>query len=535
MRKLFSSLILVFTSIFALTPKEGEKLAKIQSFTYNAGAAITSLDPAKAEGIQESYTIRSLFETLTISDENDKIIPGVAYRWESSKDNKTWTFYLRKDAKWSNGDPVTAHDFVYAWRRLSDPKTGSASATHLTYMKLKNTQSIIDGKLPKEELGVVAKDDYTLVLNLEEGVPFVDVLVEMFTLSPVPSKVIEKLGDAWSDPKNLVGNGAFKIDSLVVNKDAKLSKNPHYWDAKNVILQNLTFLQTPSESVAFTRYRSGDLDSTSFPIELFEKVKKEYASELITGPALCTYSYDFNHSVPPFDNANIRRALSISIDREVIVKNILAQGQLSAYNLVPPNATSADSITPPEWSKWDDKKRYEEAKKLLLEAGYSKAKPLQFTLLYNTNDTHKKLAIAVGAMWKKNLDGLVNVKLQNQELKVFLSNKRLGSYEVARGGVCASYNEASSFLNTYLSTSANNQPHFKNPSYDAALDSAYKASSKQDRASKYALAEKILYEDSAIAPVYFFNATELVKPYVKGYKIKASKSYYFKNLYILEH
>ena len=528
---LFSSTSL----LFAVKPNPGEKLAKVQSFTYSAASAPQSLDPAKVEGVPEGVFARNLFETLVTSDDDDKLMPGVALSWEHSEDYKTWTFYLRKNAKWSNGDPVTAHDFVFAWRRIVDPKTASPYSSYLTYMKLKNAQAVISGKMSPDKLGVEAKDNYTLVLTLEDSVPFADLLTEMYVLSPVPKKMVEKLGDAWSEPRNLVSNGAYKLDSFVVNKDAKLSKNPHYWDAQNVLLERVTLLQIENNSVAYTRYRSDDLDVSTFPLELFDKVKKEYPRELITGPSLCTYFYEFNISKAPFNNPNVRRALFLSIDRDTITGKVLKQGQVPAYTFAPPAISGAQAVVPPEWSKWDDKKRYAEAVRLLSEAGYSKSKPLTFTLLYNTNDAHKKLAIAVSSMWKKNLNGMVDVKLKNQEWKTFLSERRLGTHQMARAGWCSDYNEASSFLNSFLSDSSNNSSRFKSAAYDDAIRAAYQSGTDEERANQYALAEKILYDDTILIPVYFYTTTELVKPYVRGYKIKASRALYFKNVYILAH
>lgn len=534
-KKLSYVILLLANILFAATPQAGEKLAKNQIFTYNAGSAPQSLDPAKVEGTVEGTFVRNLFETLIISDENDKLIPGVALSWNHSDDYKTWTFNLRKDAKWSNGDNVTAKDFVFAWRRLADPKTASPYASFLTYMKLANASAILNGKMNPDKLGVEAKDDYTLVLHLEDSVPFADLLTQMYVLSPVPQKVVEKFGDAWSDPKNIVGNGAFKLDSLVVNEDAKLSKNPYYWDAKNVLLQHLILFQIQNSSVAYTRYRAGVLDVAGFPLELLDSVKKEHSKELITGPSLCTYYYEFNVKKPPFDNTKVRQALSMALDRSIITDKILRLGQIPAFTFSPPAINAAELITPPQWSKWDDKKRHEEAIKLLTEAGYSKSNPLTFTLLYNTNEDHKKLAIAASSIWKQNLGGIVNVKLQNQEWKTFLSTRHLMQHQMARAGWCSDYDEASSFLNIFLSDSSNNTSGFQNAGYDKIIKEAYQAKTEQERAGLYAKAEKILYDNSALLPVYFYTSSVLVKPYVKGFKIKPSINYYFKDIYILEH
>ncbi|TKX28882.1 ABC transporter substrate-binding protein [Campylobacter aviculae] len=534
MRKL-AYVLFLFSFLFAAFLQAEEKLAKEQVFTFNAGAAPQSLDPAKIDGAPEGFFTRNLFETLLVSDENDKPAPGVALTWSHSDDYKTWTFNLRKDAKWSNGDKVTANDFVFAWKRLVDPKTASPYASFLNYMKLANSSAIINGKMSPDKLGVEAKDDYTLVLHLESPVPFADLLTQFYVLSPVPQKVVEKFGDSWSEPKNIVGNGAFKLDSFVVNEEAVLSKNSYYWNAKKVSLDKLILLQIQNDSVAYTRYRAESLDIGQFPLELLNKVKKEYPKELIIGPQLCTYYYELNVKNPPFNNNKVRQALSMALDRNIITDQVLRQGQIPAFTFSPPVINAAELITPPEWSKWDSNKRHQEAVKLLNEAGYNQSNPLNFTLLYNTNENHKKLAIAASSIWKKNLGGIVNVKLQNQEWKSFLSTRRLGQQQMARAGWCSDYNEASSFLNIFLSNSSNNTSGFKSKEYDKVINLAYKAKTEEERAQFYAQAEKILYENNVIIPVYFYTTSYLVKPYVKGFKIKPSQNNYFKDIYILEH
>lgn len=519
---------------YGVTPVAGEKLAKEQSFIYNASSAPSSLDPAKMEGSPGGFFSRTLFETLVISDVDDKIIPGAAKSWSASEDFKTWTFKLRKEAKWSDGTPVTAHDFVFAWQRLVDPKTASPYASYLSYMKLKNTNAIISGKMSPQNLGVEAKDDYTLVLHLEEPVPFADRITEFYVLPPVPKHLVEKLGDAWSRPENIVGNGAFKMQSYVVNEEAVFTKNPYYWDAKNVLLEKVTLLEIPNSSVAYTRYRGGGLDVSLFPLELLEKVEKEHGKELVKGPELCTYYYEFNTLKPPFNDIRVRKALSMALDRNTLTEKILKRGQEPAYTFSPSKISAAYLNKNPDWASWDLKKRYEEAIKLLGEAGYSKQNPLRFTLSYNTSEEHKKIAIAAAAMWKKNLQGLVDVKLQNQEWKTFLSTRRLGHYDIARSGWCPPYNEASSALNVFMSDSSSNYSGYKSKEFDEAINEAYRAKDENSRAAKYAKAEQILYTDMPIMPIYFYAGSELVKPYVRNYKIKPSKYYYFKDLYIVE-
>lgn len=531
MKKL-SCIFLLFIFIFA---SADEKLAKQQQFIFNAGAAPASLDPAKVEGVPEGVFIRNLFETLVISDKDDKLIPGVALTWFHSDDYKTWTFKLRENAKWSNGDKLTANDFVFAWKRLADAKTASPYSSFLSYMKLANASAILNGKMSVDSLGVEAKDDYTLVLHLEDSVPFADLLTQFYVLSPVPQKIVEQFGDAWSDPKNIVSNGAFKLESLRINEEAQLSKNPYYWDSKNVKLDKLILLQIQNPSVAYTRYRANSLDISTFPLELFDKIKQDYAKELISGADLCTYYFSFNTTKPPFNELKVRQALAMALDRSIITDKILKQGQIPAYNFSPPAIKEAHLIKAPAYSTWDKTKLYEEAIKLLEQAGYNKNKPLNFTLLYNTNEDHKKIAIAASSLWKQNLGGIVNVKLQNQEWKSFLATRRLGQFEMARAGWCSDYDEASSFLNIFVSNSSNNLSGFNNKAYDELITQAYKAENEEQRAQFYAQAEDILASQAPLVPTFHYVQSYLIKPYVRGFSIKPSRSYYFKDIYILEH
>ncbi|WP_081277280.1 ABC transporter substrate-binding protein [Gallibacterium anatis] len=251
-------------------------LAKKQELVWNVSANPATLDPQKMEGDVEGYFARQLFEMLVTSDEKGHILPGAATSWQHSDDFKTWTFFLRPNAKWSNGDAVTAHDFVYAWQRLADPNTASPYASYLDFLKLENADKVLEGKAKVDELGVEAKDDHTLVLHLTESVPYVDKLVEHYVLSPVHKSVVEKFGDAWTKPGNLVGNGAFKLDSMVVNEKAVLVRNPHYWDNDKTVLEKVTLLPIESAATDVARYRAGDEDVTGkeLPIELFAKLKK---------------------------------------------------------------------------------------------------------------------------------------------------------------------------------------------------------------------------------------------------------------------
>ncbi|RWR03749.1 peptide ABC transporter substrate-binding protein [[Pantoea] beijingensis] len=512
----------------------GVELAAKQELVKGNGAELQSLDPHKIEGVPESNVNRDLLEGLIISDEQGHPIPGVAESWDN-KESKVWTFHLRKNAKWSNGEPVTAQDFVYSWQRLADPKTASPYASYLQYGHLANVDDIIAGKKSPDQLGIKAIDANTLEVTLSEPVPYFYKLLIHPSMSPVYKPAVEKFGDKWTQPANWVGNGAFKLQDWVVNERIVMVRNPDYWDNANTKLDKVTFLPISSEVTDVNRYRSGGSDMTynNMPIELFQKLRKEIPTEVHVDPYLCTYYYEINNQKPPFNDPRVRAALKLGIDRDIIVDKVKNQGDLPAYGYTPPY-TDGIKLTPPEWFTWTQEKRNEEAKKLLAEAGYTADKPLTFNLLYNTSDLHKKLAIAAASIWKKNLG--VDVKLENQEWKTFLDTRHQGNFDVARAGWCADYNEPTTFLNTMLSDSSNNTAHYKSPAFDKVMAETLQAPDEAQRSEKYAEAEKILDKDSAIVPVYYYVNARLLKPYVGGYTGKDPlDNVYDKNLYIIKH
>ena len=520
--------------VMAATVPAGTELAPKQELVKGNGAELQSLDPHKIEGVPESNANRDVLEGLIISDVQGHPIPGVAESWDN-KDGKVWTFHLRKDAKWSNGEPLTAQDFVYSWQRLADPKTASPYASYLQYGHLLNVDDIISGKKKTDQLGVKALDEHTLEVTLSEPVPYFFKLLIHPSMSPVNKAAIEKFGDKWTQPENWVGNGAFKLSQWVVNERLVLVRNTNYWDNANTKLDKVTFLPISSEVTDVNRYRSGGSDMTynNMPIELFQKLKKEIPTEVHVDPYLCTYYYEINNQKPPFNDPRVRAALKLGVDRDIIVNKVKNQGDLPAYGYTPPY-TDGIKLTPPEWFTWSQEKRNEEAKKLLAEAGYTADKPLTFDLLYNTSDLHKKLAIAVASIWKKNLG--VNVKLENQEWKTFLDTRHQGNFDVARAGWCADYNEPTTFLNTMLSDSSNNTAHYKSPAFDKIMGETLKAPDDAKRSALYAQAEQILDKDSVIVPVYYYVNARLVKPYVGGYTGKDPlDNVYDKNLYIIKH
>ncbi|EBF3226666.1 oligopeptide ABC transporter substrate-binding protein OppA [Salmonella enterica subsp. enterica serovar Derby] len=512
----------------------GVQLADKQTLVRNNGSEVQSLDPHKIEGVPESNVSRDLFEGLLISDVEGHPSPGVAEKWEN-KDFKVWTFHLRENAKWSDGTPVTAHDFVYSWQRLADPNTASPYASYLQYGHIANIDDIIAGKKPATDLGVKALDDHTFEVTLSEPVPYFYKLLVHPSVSPVPKSAVEKFGDKWTQPANIVTNGAYKLKNWVVNERIVLERNPQYWDNDKTVINQVTYLPISSEVTDVNRYRSGEIGMTynNMPIELFQKLKKEIPNEVRVDPYLCTYYYEINNQKAPFNDVRVRTALKLALDRDIIVNKVKNQGDLPAYSYTPPYTDGA-KLVEPEWFKWSQQKRNEEAKKLLAEAGFTADKPLTFDLLYNTSDLHKKLAIAVASIWKKNLG--VNVNLENQEWKTFLDTRHQGTFDVARAGWCADYNEPTSFLNTMLSDSSNNTAHYKSPAFDKLIADTLKVADDTQRSELYAKAEQQLDKDSAIVPVYYYVNARLVKPWVGGYTGKDPlDNIYVKNLYIIKH
>ncbi|MDO8233607.1 MULTISPECIES: oligopeptide ABC transporter substrate-binding protein OppA [Citrobacter] len=512
----------------------GVQLAEKQTLVRNNGSEVQSLDPHKIEGVPESNISRDLFEGLLISDVDGKPSPGVAEKWDN-KDFKVWTFHLRKDAKWSDGTPVTAQDFVYSWQRLANPNTASPYASYLQYGHIVNIDDIIAGKKPVTDLGVKAIDDHTFEVTLSEPVPYFYKLLVHSSVSPVPKAAVEKYGDKWTQPANIVTNGAYKLKDWVVNERIVLERNTNYWDNDKTVINQVTYLPISSEVTDVNRYRSGEIDMTynNMPIELFQKLKKEIPNEVHVDPYLCTYYYEINNQKAPFNDVRVRTALKLAMDRDIIVNKVKNQGDLPAYSFTPPYTDGA-KLVEPEWFKWSQEKRNEEAKKLLAEAGYTAEKPLTFDLLYNTSDLHKKLAIAAASIWKKNLGA--NVKLENQEWKTFLDTRHQGNYDVSRAGWCADYNEPTSFLNMVLSDSSNNTVHYKSPAFDKLIADTLKVTDEAQRSELYSKAEQQLDKDSAIVPVYYYVNARLVKPWVGGYSGKdPMDNIHVKDLYIIKH
>ncbi|WP_422526142.1 ABC transporter substrate-binding protein [Serratia fonticola] len=525
--------VIVSQNLQAVEVPAGVQLAPLQRMVINNGSEVASLDPHKVEGTPESNIILNLLEGLVSTDANGHLAPAVAENWENAG-YQTWTFHLRPGAVWSDGSPVTAQDFVYSWQRLADPKTGSPYASYLQYARIENIDAILAGKKPPESLGVSAIDDKTLKVTLSEPVPYFVSMLSHTSMKPVKQPVVEKFGDKWTQPQNYVGNGAYRLSEWVVNERIVLERSPSYWNNSKTVIEQATFLPLSSEVSDINRYRSGEIDITNsaIPPNLYAKMKREIPEQLHVNPYLCTFYYEINNQRAPFTDERVRAAVKLTLDRDIIANKIMGQGQIPAYSFTP-TFTEGGNFNQPEWAGWTQEKRNEEAKKLLVQAGFNAEKPLKFTLLYNTSDQNKQQAIAAASMWKKNLGA--QVTLQNQEWKTSLQSRHEGQFDVARATWCGDYNEPSAFLNMLLSNSSNNTFFYKSPAFDALMASTLQAPDAAARGAIYQQAETLLDKDSALVPVYYRVSARLVKPTVGGFTGKDPQDYIdLKNFYIIK-
>ncbi|WP_270690704.1 ABC transporter substrate-binding protein [Aeromonas sp. D3] len=509
----------------------GTKLSDVQQLVKGNGSEPATLDPHKTEGTVESNILRDLFEGLVSSGPKGEVLPGVAESWET-KDNKKFVFHLRKDAKWSNGDPVTAHDFEFAFKRAVDPKTGSPYAWYMEIPTIVNATEIIAGKKPSDTLGVKAVDDYTFEVQLEKAIPYFVSMLSHTTTYPVPKKVIEKFGDKWTQPGNMVSNGAYQLKDWVVNERVDVERNPKYWGNAKTVIDKVSYLPIQSTNAELNRYLAGELDLTyNMPIERFKQMKKDLPNEVKVSGYVGTYYYTFNTKRKPYDDVRVRTALTYAIDRDVIADKVMGKGETPGYALVPDFVDGFKPVAP-EWSKLTQAERDTKAKAMLQEAGYGPDNPLKFELLYNTDDNHKKVAVAVASMWKK-LG--VQVSLVNQEWKTYLETLKQGQFDVARRGWIADYNEASSMLDLMQTTHGNNDGKYSNPVFDKLMDESRDQVDDASRNKLYVQAEEILTKDMPIAPIYQYVTSRMVKSYVGGYPANPLDNLYSKDMYIVAH
>ncbi len=522
---------------------------KEQVIRINIGTDPKTLDPLVSTGAPETNVQISLFEGLMRLDKDGRPVPGQAAEApQVSADGMTYTFKIRENAKWSNGDPVTAEDFVYSWKKALDPRTASEYAYQLYYIKggeKLNTVSMnkvgadgkelkgADGKaVPRDakevaadvekamaEVGVKAVDAKTLEVKLEAPTPYFLSLTAFHTLYPVHKKSVEAKPEDWfRNASSFVSNGPFKFVSWTPKDKVIVAKNENYWDAAKVKLDKIEYYLIDAESTSTTMFESGELDIIESGVSSTEldRLKKERPEELKILDDLAVYFYRLNVTKAPLDNVKVRKALALAIDRNAIVTNITKAGQKPAMSLVPggiPDTNGDFRKTGGDFFKDND---LAEAKKLLAEAGYPDGKGFpKMSIMYNTSEAHKKIAEAVQEMWKKNLG--IDVELQNAEWQVYLDNQTKLNFQISRAGWIGDYIDPMTFVDMFVTGGGNNETGWSNKQYDALVEKAKKSSDPKERMTAMHEAEKILMDEMPIIPFYHYVRVRLISKNVKGW------------------
>ncbi len=493
----------------------------------------TDLDPQIISSLQDFQIVIGLFEGLTAYNPSTaEPMPSLATHWEPSADAKTWTFHLRPEAKWSNGDPVTAHDFVWSYQRVLSPALGSEYAAML--FCLKNAREYLSGELTDfSQVGVKALDDHTLQLSLDYPVPYLPGMVAHCVWYPVNRDAIlahgamDQRGTRWTRPGNLIGNGPFVLKEWSPNQVIILERNPLYWDNANVRLNAVHIYPIENSSTEEAAFRSGQLHATvTMPQAKIAVYKNDPAKRhlLKQYPQLATYFYRLNVARPPLDDARVRRALSMAIDRQQIIDAVARGDQLPAFSLTPPDTAG---YTPPRVIQHDP----EAARALLAEAGFPGGQGFpKMELLYNTSEGHRALAEALQQMWKKELG--IEIGLYNQEAKVWNDTMREKNYDIARYAWIGDYLDPSTFLDLLTSENGNNQTNWANPEYDALVEQSRTAIDKEARFDLYRQAEAILMEESPIVPLYYYTNNQLQVPELKGFEGNLLDIHPFNRVYL---
>jgi oligopeptide transport system substrate-binding protein len=491
-------------------------LAQDQTVTRGNGEEPQTLDPHQAEGVPAANILRDLFEGLTTEAPDGDIIPGAAIRWNISRNAKTYTFYLRRDMQWSNGDPVTAADFVFSLRRAASPATASPSVTML--LPIKNAREVLADELPVEDLGIALLDEFTLQITLNGPTPYFLGLLTHPVAYPVNRRNLEEFGDEFSRPGNLVSNGAYVLGDWKHRVSIELEKNPLYREAENTIIDRVIFLPIEDVSVEVTQFRSGALDWTNeVPNNQFAWLKRHYPDELIISPWMGSYFFGFNLETEPFiQNPELRQALIFAIDRQIITDKVTQFGEQPSFALVPPGVEDYIPFVP-EYADWTQEQRNEEARRLYELAGYSDENPLRIEIRYNTSENHKKIALAIASMWKQVLG--VITSLVNEEFRVFMQNRQQQVItQVFRAGWVSDYNDPYSFLELFRTGDRRNDYGYSNSIFDAVLDEVGTERLRARRARLMFEAERVLLTDFAIIPIYTYVTKRLVDQHLKGWQ-----------------
>ena len=486
-----------------------------------------SLDPQRARSVEAHEVLRDICEGLTDLDKNAGVAPGVASSWTTSPDGKTYTFKLRPNARWSNGDKIVAADFVAGLRRLVDPATASGYAQVIDVVT--NASDIVAGKKSPDTLGVTAPDDATVVVELTAPTPYLPQLLSHPSTCPVHRPTLAAQGSAFARAGVMVASGAFVLKEWIQNSHVLLTRNRYYWNDSATQIDAVKYLFIADNTAELTRYRAGELHVTyAVPRAQFDWIKANLADQLHIAPQLSTYFYGFNLTRAPFkDQPGLRRALSLAIDREKLAQLVLRAGELPAYSWVPPGINSYQSQSF-DYAATPIEARITEARRLYQEAGYSDAHPLSFELRYNPGEIHTRLAVAIASAWKETLG--VEARLTAVEFKSLLQDIDRGDVQMFRSSWVGDYNDAYTFLQYLKSDFGINLPHYKNSDYDALLERAARTIDTAQRRDLLEEAERIVLRDHPLIPLYFYVNKHLVKPEVTGWYDNVMNVVYSKDL-----
>ncbi len=474
-----------------------------------------TLDPHKARSVQAAEILRDLGEGLAGYSPVGELVPAAAERWEISDDGLSYTFYLREGLKWSNGDTLTADHFVAGMRRLVNPATAAFYAQML--IDIENAGGIVTGDIPVSMLGVEAVDERTLVMRLVQPTPYLVSLLTHPSTFPVHPDSLEAHGDGFARPGRFVSNGAYVLDAWVPGSLVALRRNGHYWNDAATTIDAVNYHVLVQNTSELNRYRAGELHITStVPPDSFAQVKADFGDELRVAPYLGVYYYGYNLSRPPFaDNLALREALSMAIDREQLAGRILGRGEEAAYSWVPPGV---HNYTPVQMSfaalAKDEREKL--ARTRYKEAGYGPDNPLRVEVRYNTNDTNKRIAVAVQSMWREVLG--VEATLVNEEFQVLLANMRDAKVtQVFRSSWLGDYNDAHTFLSVLQNGNPANMPRYADEEYDELMARAAAQVDPERRRLYLEEAERVMLADHPVIPLYVFVSKHLVSPAVQGW------------------
>jgi len=506
-----------------------EVLDERQILRRGNGEEPRTLDPHLTQGVPAGNIVRDLYEGLTTESPDGEVIPGAAMRWNISRDGKEYTFYLHRDLQWSNGDVLNAHDFVYSLRRSADPATASNNANML--LPIVNAAEIISGVLPPDQLGVTALDDYSLQIRLVAATPYFLGLLTHSIAFPVHQASVEELGERFAREGNLVSNGAYLLHRWDPRSQIVLIRNPYYREAEKSLMDKVVYLPIEDLNGEINQFRAGELDWTfEVPNNQFGWLQKHYPDELVVSPWLGSFYFGFNLSREPFiENRDLRRALVLAIDRDVLTDKVTQFGEEPSFALVPPGVGDYQPAVP-EYAGWTQQERVDEARRLYQQAGFSAENPLRTEIRYNTSENNKKLALAVASMWKQELGVLAT--LVNEEQKVFLQNRQQKALtQVFLGGWTSDYNDPYSFLELFRSGESRNDFAYSHTSFDALLEEIAKERTPERRNRMMHEAERLLLEDNPILPVYTYVSKRLVDPHVQGWQSNVMDRHYSRYMY----